>query len=197
MQSVMETLAVPPGKLASVVTFLEMTAPPQRLLADPGPYRFERVSNCDLDWYRQFFRGIGSDWLWFSRLLLTDEELRRILDHPEVEFHLLLDQGKEAGFFELDCRKPPDVEIRFFGLAAEWVGKGMGKILMARALEIGWSYQPRRVFLHTCTLDHPRAVAFYQKAGFAAYGREVEIHDDPRVLGVLPRTAAPHVPIVE
>ncbi|MFN0169811.1 MAG: GNAT family N-acetyltransferase [Bryobacteraceae bacterium] len=197
MQIITECLPVPAGKVASVVTFLEMTVAPPPARVDAGPYRFERVSRCDLDWYRRFFQRIGADWLWYSRLLMTDAELRGTLDHPEVDFYLLRDQGEEMGFFELDRRNQPDIEIRFFGLAPELVGKGLGKAMMAKALEVAWSYRPRRLFLHTCTLDHPRAVEFYRKAGFVAYGREVEIHDDPRVLGVLPRTVAPYVPIVE
>jgi hypothetical protein len=67
---------------------------------------------------------------------------------------------------------------------------------MNRALQIAWVRNPRRLTVHTCTFDHPDALAFYLRTGFTPYARSLEVADDPRVLGVLPRAAAPHVPIL-
>jgi hypothetical protein len=98
---------------------------------------------------------------------------------------------------ELDTRRFPDVEISFLGLVEEMIGKGAGGFLLGRALEISWARSPRRVTVHTCTLDHARALGFYLHHGFEPYARSIEIADDPRVHGLLPRSAAPQIPILE
>jgi GNAT superfamily N-acetyltransferase len=97
---------------------------------------------------------------------------------------------------EFDFRRFPDVEIAFLGVVPTLLGKGAGRYLMNRALEIAWGRNPRRLTVHTCTLDHPRALEFYLRSGFAPYARSIEIADDPRLRGHLPRTAAPQVPIL-
>jgi GNAT superfamily N-acetyltransferase len=89
------------------------------------------------------------------------------------------------------------VEIAFLGVVPGLIGKGAGRYLMNRALEIAWGRNPRRLTVHTCTLDHPRALEFYQRSGFTPYARSVEVADDPRLRGILPRTTAPNVPILE
>jgi hypothetical protein len=68
---------------------------------------------------------------------------------------------------------------------------------MNRALERAWSGEVRRVWVHTCTFDHPSAVAFYQRSGFRPFRRQIEIADDPRLDGTAPRDAAEHVPVIE
>jgi hypothetical protein len=67
---------------------------------------------------------------------------------------------------------------------------------MNRAIEQAWAHPIRRFWVHTCTLDHAGALAFYVRSGFVPYRRQIEIADDPRILGEAPRTAAPHVPIL-
>ena len=84
----------------------------------------------------------------------------------------------------------------FFGVTAKLVGSGAGRWLMNRALEIAWSRPVTRVWLHTCTFDHPAALAFYQRSGFRPFRRQVEVVDDPRLDGTVPRDVAKHVPII-
>jgi GNAT superfamily N-acetyltransferase len=149
-----------------------------------------------LNWYRDLFRRVGSDWLWFSRLALNDRELAEVIRDPAVEVHALRHRGRDEGLLEFDFRHFPEAEIAFLGVVPGLIGKGAGRYLMNRAIEIAWSRNPRRVTVHTCTLDHPRALEFYQRSGFAAYARSIEIADDPRLHGILPRSAAPQVPIL-
>ncbi|TXL81853.1 GNAT family N-acetyltransferase [Vineibacter terrae] len=190
-------LDVAPGKIASVVTALEMTARPARRPV-PATDRFavRRVARPALDWYRDLFRRIGTHWLWFSRLRLDDARLGAILHDPAVEVSALTVEGRDEGLLELDFRVPGEVELAFFGVAPEQVGRGAGRLLMDVALERAWAAQPRRVWVHTCTLDHPDALAFYQRSGFVPYRRQVEIEDDPRLDGTLPTDAAPQVPMI-
>jgi GNAT superfamily N-acetyltransferase len=186
------------GKIASVVTYLEMRDRPA-LPAEGAPEAFEvrRVERPDLEWYRTLFRRIGSDWLWFSRLQLTDRELRAIVHDDRVDVLAQSTAGETGGLLELDRRAMPDIEIALFGIVPAFMGRGAGRALMQAGLNRAWSFAPRRVWLHTCTLDHPRALRFYLQSGFTAYKRAIEIADDPRQSGALPRTAAPHVPLIE
>jgi GNAT superfamily N-acetyltransferase len=73
---------------------------------------------------------------------------------------------------ELDRRVDGEVEIAYFGLMPDYIGRGLGPALLGWALERAWSYRPRRVWLHTCSLDHPKALAVYRRAGFEVYDRE-------------------------
>ena len=76
------------------------------------------------------------------------------------------------------------------------IGKGAGRALLAYTLPIEWEYKPSRIWVHTCTSDHPSALAFYRKCGFVPYKRAIEIADDPRLTGDVSREAAPHIPIL-
>lgn len=189
---------VPPGRLPAVVTWLEMTEPPPaRAATAVEGLELRRVAAPGLDWYRDLFRRVGGEWLWSSRLVMPDEALRAILADPRVEVHVLAHEGREVGLLELDRRQPGEVELAFFGLVPEMVGRGAGRFMMDRALALAWAGGPRRVWVHTCTLDHPAALGFYLRSGFRAYRRAVEIAPDPRLTGELPREAAPWLPLIE
>jgi GNAT superfamily N-acetyltransferase len=127
---------------------------------------------------------------------MSDGELRAILDDPAVEVYALRDRSGDVGLLELDFRGPDECELSFFGVVPALVGKGAGRWLMNRALEIAWSRPIRRFWVHTCTQDHPAALSFYMRSGFRPFHRYVEILDDPRLSGVFPREAAAHMPII-
>ncbi|MGK2286574.1 GNAT family N-acetyltransferase [Pedomonas sp. V897] len=192
-----QLIDVPAGAIASVVTCLEMTERPR---PKPGPVmmtlQLVPVSDPEPDWYRALFRAIGAPWLWFSRLLLDDAALRARLTAPGTLLYAVRERGADVGLLELDASVEGEVEIVFLGLLPRLTGRGAGSWLMTQALALAWARKPRRVWLHTCTLDHPRALAFYLKHGFRAYARKVEIAPDPRLTGLLPQDAAPHVPII-
>lgn len=188
---------LPRGKIAAVVTLLEMTAPPAPM-AERGTdgLTLEPARAPDVNWYRALFRRVGEEWLWFSRLALSDAALNAILEDPDVLVLVLKKDGTEVGFIELDARVPGEIELAFVGLVPDMVGSGAGRFMMNRALALAWARRPRRVHVHTCTHDRQGAVGFYLKAGFRPYASAVEVVDDPRLAGLLAREAAPHVPIV-
>ncbi len=188
---------LPPGKIASVVTYLEMRERPvTRTVPAPADLSVRKVQKPDLGWYRDLYRAVGQDWLWFSRLRMTDSELTRTIHDPQVDLFALSHAGMDTGLLELDRRALPDVEISSFGITLDRVGQGAGQYLMTQALEAAWSHSPQRVWLHTCTLDHPRALPFYVRAGFIPYKRAIEVSNDPRLTGDLPRSAASHIPLI-
>jgi GNAT superfamily N-acetyltransferase len=188
---------LPPGKIAAVVTYLEMTTPPA---AQPSPEQpnlsLRRVERPDLAWYRDLYRRIGTDWLWFSRLVMPDDEVQATIADPLVEVYALTVDGRDQGLLELDRREPPDIELAYLGLTPDTVGQGAGRWLMARAIERAFAHRPRRFWVHTCSLDHPAALGFYRRAGFRPYCRAVEVADDPRLIGLAPRDSAAWLPLI-
>jgi len=186
---------VPEGKLASVVTSLEMCEPILRREISPR-WSLRHVPNPDTGWYKDLFARLGSDWLWFSRLTMPEKELRTIIQSSHVEIYVLETLGHDEGLLELDFRDPGSCEIAFFAISKELQGQGAGRWLMNRAVEIAWQRPISRLWTHTCTYDHPKALSFYERSGFTAYCRQIEVADDPRVTGHLPRSAAPQIPIL-
>ncbi len=189
---------VPGGKLATVVTCLQIRVrPPPRAEPGPAPWILTRIEQPDPGWYRDLFQRVGTPWLWFSRLAMPAAELANILNDPQVEVYALSLHGRDVGLLELDFRAQASCELAYFGLTEAVQGTGAGRWLMNRALERAFSRPIERFWVHTCTLDHPRALAFYLRSGFTAYARRIEVADDPRLSGLAPRSAAPHVPLIE
>jgi GNAT superfamily N-acetyltransferase len=188
---------IPNGKIAAIVTFLEMT---ENAGLRPEPtdvgWHMRRVQTPTPDWYRNLYQSIGQEWLWFSRLDMNDGALTAIIQNPAVELYVVDAEEGESGLLELDFRSARECELAFFGLKACLRGKGAGRWLMNRAIEKAWSRPIRRLWVHTCTLDHPNALAFYIRSGFRAFRRQVEVADDPRLVGKLPPSAAPQIPLI-
>ena len=128
---------------------------------------------------------------------MSDAELAAIIHAPGIEVYALIADGRDEGLLELDFREPRQCELVYFGVTAPLIGTGAARFLMNRAMERAWSRDVRRVWVHTCTFDHPSAVAFYQRSGFRPFRRQIEVADDPRLDGTAPRDAAKHVPIIE
>ena len=173
------------------VTYLEMTSPDQR---SPVPGRAEptailRAERPTISFYRYLYNTVGADWNWFMRRRLCDEALAAIIHDDRVEVFVLYVRGVPAGYAELDRRVEGEIEIAYFGLVPEYVGRGFGAFLLDWALGRAWSYGPNRVWLHTCSLDHPRALGVYQRAGLGVYDREVE-HEPVEHLLHLPEEMA-------
>lgn len=189
---------VPAGKVAAVVTHLEMTsAPAPRPAPEIPALTLEGIARPDPDMYRDLFAAVGgAGWLWCSRLLMNDEDLTAILHDPKVDVLVLRHGARAVGLLELDYRETGACELAFLGLLPKMVGQGAGRYLMNVALTRAWGQPITRLHVHTCTFDHPDAVAFYMRSGFRPTRRQIEVFDDPRLSGVLPREAAPHIPII-
>ncbi|HEY9090504.1 GNAT family N-acetyltransferase [Parasphingorhabdus sp.] len=192
----MTRIEVPEGNLAVVVTYFEMTQKPAPSGHQPDVH-LSAWPRPDLAEYKSYFREIGDKWLWFGRLSLSDEELQSTIHNPQLEIFKAQSGGKDIGLVELDFSQPEQCEICYFGLIPEVNGKGLGGTMMSEALNLAWRDGIKRVWLHTCTHDSPRALAFYRRSGFIAYKREVEIDADPRLTGLLPIEAGPHIPVIK
>jgi GNAT superfamily N-acetyltransferase len=190
---------VPPGKIVTVVTELEMLERPARQQDTPRGWSVERVHGADVDRYLAVYRAIGERWMWFSRLMISRERLIEAMDDPSREAFIAVRDGKDMGLFELDRagEAAGSVEVAMFGLVAEATGQGAGAWLMGEAIRRGFGPGVRRFWLHTCDLDDPRALGFYRHCGFRPCGRSVEVADDPRLTGAVPRGTRPEIPVIE
>ncbi|MEW5686012.1 MAG: GNAT family N-acetyltransferase [Pseudomonadota bacterium] len=188
---------VPDGKIAAIVTSLEMLArPAPRPEAADAPWSLRRLEDVQPAEYLDLYRAVGRDWLWFTRLVTPREKLMADIGDPKVEVYRLEAPDGETGILELDFREPETCELTYFGVTGGLVGGGAARWLMNRAIERAWSQPIRRFWVHTCTLDHPNAPGFYQRSGFTAFRRQVEIADDARLSGLVPMSSAPHVPVI-
>ncbi len=177
------------GTLASTITHLEMTEKPGRPTAHPPRgirVALLRARRPTVAFYRFLYNSVGADWLWYERRAMDDATLAAIVQDDAVEVYVLYLEGVPAGYAELDRRNNPEVELAYFGLMPEFIGRGLGDYLLSTAIDLAWSTEPSRLWVHTNTLDHPRALPLYQRHGFTVYDQEQRILPDPRLTGLIP-----------
>ncbi|MBP6010724.1 MAG: GNAT family N-acetyltransferase [Alphaproteobacteria bacterium] len=160
------------------ITKLEMTACPATLRPhlrhdqDHGRVMLLKVRQPPVHFYRYLYETVGKTHVWVERTRMSDEALAKIVQDEKVEIYVLYCEGAPAGYAELDFRKAPHAELAYFGLIADFLGRGLGSFLLATAIDIAWSKPIERLWVHTNTLDHPRALPLYQKMGFVPYAQE-------------------------
>jgi ribosomal protein S18 acetylase RimI-like enzyme len=166
------------------------------------PYRVERSTVPVPELNRFLYASVGADWRWYMRLEWSYDQWQRYLARDEVGTWIAYVEGTPAGYFELERQPPDSVEIAYFGLLPQFIGRGMGGAFLTDAVRTAFEFgsggpDATRVWLHTCTLDHPAALANYQARGFRIFDTvalEEEVPDGPmdpwpgagRVAGVPP-----------
>lgn len=200
----METIALslkgytdlPPGKIANVVTYLTLDAPPAASPEARPDLKLVRIGDPSVRRYRNLVSRIGDRWLWTSRAAATDAELLATLTKPGNSLLVLTRNDAEIGLIELHADGPEFLEVNLFGVVGEATGTGAARWMMLKALADAFRPPVRRVWLHTCTFDHPAALPFYQGIGFRPWKFAIEVDDDPRLAGLMPESAGPHVPLL-
>ena len=154
--------------------YLELRAPGELRPARASElhWRIEQLDPCPVDLYRALYREVGERWHWRDRLVWTDDRLARHLARDEVSVFIARVGSAIAGFFELETHDDDSVEIAYFGLRPEFFGRGLGGEMLTRAAEEAWRIGARRVWLHTCSLDSPRALPNYLARGFQPFKEE-------------------------
>jgi GNAT superfamily N-acetyltransferase len=155
-------------------TYLEMYSPDELRSAErpSDAPRIDRVEECPASFFRYLYAEVGRAYHWTDRLGWSEDKIRGHLGDPAVSLWVLNWRGAPAGYFELSHRGDA-VEIAYFGLLPEFVGRGWGKFLLTEAVRTAWSLGPAKVWLHTCTLDHPAALPNYVSRGFKPVRQEV------------------------
>ncbi|MEN8194955.1 MAG: GNAT family acetyltransferase [Pseudomonadota bacterium] len=174
-----------PAELDVTITYLEMLEQPARGPARP-PRLTEKIAlmraeRPTVGFYRYLYNAVGEPWLWYERNQLSDEALTAIIQDEQVEVCVLYYAGTPAGYAELDFRQKGEIELAYFGLIPDYIGLGLGSYLLDWAIDTAWSRNPRRLWVNTCTLDHPAALPVYQKAGFMPCDQETIRIKDPRL----------------
>ena len=160
--------------LTATRTYLEMRDPAQ-LTPAPIPQanvRIERLTDCPPSFWRYLYTEVGRRHYWIDRLPWSDDDIRRYLADPSIQLWLMTVSGAPAGYFELRRDADGGVEIAYFGLLEEFIGGGLGGHMLSEAARRAWAFDANRVWLHTCTLDHPAALQNYLKRGFVIVRRE-------------------------
>jgi GNAT superfamily N-acetyltransferase len=177
------------SRLRFTITYLEMTERPKVPPVHP-PLRLKfallHAKQPTVGFYRYLYNGVGGDWRWWVRREMCDADLAGILADDRVEVFVLYVDGAPAGYFELDRREAPVIDLAYFGLMPHCVGRGLGRFLLYSAIEQAWSYGPERLTVNTNSMDHPRALPLYQKMGFVPYRQERQEIIDPVLTGVIP-----------
>ena len=171
------------GKLPITITYLELApADWTRRGAAPGiDIAIELQQAPTVAFYRDLYDRVGLPWLWYERRLMSDEALAALLARPghevHVARHVAAHGGELVGYFELG-----DSELVFFGLTLPYIGRRIGPWLLDRAIERAFATGAQKLLLNTNTLDHPKALDTYYKAGFRIVSRETVELQDPRVM---------------
>ncbi len=157
-------------------TYLEMNAPDQ--LHPKPPSAGVDVVECRIKQFqfnRFLYELVGAQWQWFDKLSWTDDQWRAFAEDDNLRTWVAYCQGAPAGYYELQRQAGGNVEIAYFGLAPRFIGQGFGGYLLTRAIQSAWQWHgTRRVWVHTCTLDHPSALNNYQARGMTVYRVETE-----------------------
>ena len=171
------------GTLEVTITYLEMHRRPSSGLR-PSPHKpiaILQAHQPTLSFYRYLYYHVGGPWLWYERRAMDDKKLLAIIHDPAVSIHVLYFDGVPAGYVELDSRVDHEIELAYFGLFSEFIGRGLGPWLLNWALDTAWNHEPSRIWVNTCNLDHPKALPCYQRAGFQPYRQEFIRIRDPRL----------------
>jgi len=123
----------------------------------------------DLGFYKFLYQSVGEEWAWRDRLQMSNSELREILSSDNTQVHVMYVSGSPAGYVELYRHEDGSVEIAYFGLRRNYMGRGLGKHLLSYGVARAWDMGAIRVWLHTCNLDGPHALSNYQKRGFRIF----------------------------
>ena len=154
-----------------ITTYLEMISPED---FDPAYVHATDIEVVtmempDLGFYKFLYQSVGEEWAWRDRLKISNAELRRILGSSDTQVQVMYVSGSPGGYVELYRHSDNSVEIVYFGLRRTYMGRGLGKHLLSYGVARAWDMNATRVWLHTCNLDGPHALANYQKRGFRIY----------------------------
>jgi GNAT superfamily N-acetyltransferase len=175
----------PVTRVGVTVTFLRMDQAPTSPAPGLGPaFHIIRIQTPSVPFYRYLYNTVGADYLWWLRRTTPDHELAALLRDEAIAVHTLYANGEPAGFYELDARARPDVNISYFGLMPNVIGHGTGFAFLRAAVDEVWRHGAKGLTVNTCSADHPRALPNYLRAGFSVARQVREIWAVPNSLNM-------------
>ncbi len=176
----------PATRIAVTVTFLRMDRPPTDPARPlPAEVALLRLPRPSVPFYRYLYGTVGAPYVWWLRRTVPDAVMAGILADPDLAIHVLYRDCEPIGFFEIDARNRPTVNLSYFGLMPAATGVGLGTAFLRAAIDAAWSMGARAVTVNTCTADHPRALPSYLRAGFRPVRASREVWDVPAHLGLV------------
>ena len=175
--------------MSIVTTYLETFAPPQGPLVPlPAGATVMRAAPPTASFYRWLYHAVGSPWGWTDRNRLDDRALTMLITPENVSVQVLYVHGTPAGYAELaygpfdgtDVVAGGEAQLVYFGLMPHAIGQGLGRAFLDGIVREAFAHGVRRLWVHTCSLDHPRALGAYRAAGFEVYGEESPDSASPR-----------------
>lgn len=155
----------------TTIYYLEMTS--ADALKSKDESQGLKVVECEIKQFqfnRFLYEFVGRNWQWIDKVSWPDEQWKHYAESDYLRTWVAYLKGSPAGYFELQKQPHHNVEIAYFGLAPQFIGQGMGGYLLSQAVQQAWQWHPtRRVWVHTCTLDHPNALNNYQSRGFSLF----------------------------
>ena len=131
----------------------------------------KETSKNVFDLNKFFYKQIGKNHQWVDRLTWQDKNWIDYVSNQNLKTFVLLMNNEYIGYFELIFDKT-DCEIAYFGVLEEFIGKGYGGFLLSKALTIAFQ-KANRVWVHTCSLDHPNAIKNYKSRGMKIFKTEI------------------------
>lgn len=159
------------------VWHLELTTSVRPAPLTGASYKLQRVPSPTPEFSRYLYLGVGASCMWYMRLNWSWQQWQARFSDPRVELWVATDGAVPIGYFELEAQSQNTAEICYFGLFPEALGKGQGARLLEDAITCGFQLGKNRVWLHTCSLDHPAALPNYLKRGFKLF-REEDVVDN-------------------
>jgi GNAT superfamily N-acetyltransferase len=183
--------------IKTMVTYMEMVTNP--LLPDIAldGYELKIERDVDVHFYLDLYREIGRDYIWNYRPGQTVDEVGEIIQSDRTRLYVLYDKGAAMGMAEIDLTDKSSPEIVHFGLLPAYIDKGLGRSFLHKIIYLLWQGGIDRLWLSTCDLDHPKAIAFYQNAGFKVFKTKEAIFKDWRYTGFYNMTDAPQIPLAD
>lgn len=157
-------------KLDYTVTWLEMDTRPDfdwPHLPIGSTAALLKADTPPVWWFLTLYDAVGRDYAWEDIHKREHDDIQSWLHADTMSLYTLFDHGWPQGFFMLEGKDDEIVDLAYFGMVPEAIGKGLGSWLLKTAILTAWDRPgTRKLTLNTCTLDHPRALQVYQKAGF-------------------------------
>ena len=156
----------------TTVTWLKYTGyKRENISVTKGDINIIKKQNVNTNLYKKIYREIGLSYNWISRLKISEEELKKIIHDKNVDIYFMTKKNKVIGFLEIDYRCLKEIKIVHLGVVDSFIGKGYGKKLLKFAIKRSKEINIKPLILQTNSLDHPKALIFYQKNGFQVYAR--------------------------
>lgn len=183
--------------IKSIVTYLEMLTDPGLPAVDIEGFTLVRAEQLPVREYLEIYRQVGRDYLWNYRPGQSEEEISAILNSPATLIYLLKEGERTVGMAEVVLTEPGDVELVHFGVVPSVINRGVGRRFLQNVMHLVWSTGIRRLWLSTCGMDHPKAIRFYQSAGFVVFKTKMGEFKDWRFTGFYSMSDAPQIPYGE